>query len=351
MTDDAQPNRKPVTTRDIAAFAGVSNATVSLALRNHPRISQATRTRVQRAAQTLGYRPDPQIAKLMHRLRMTRAPGFQSTIAAITTVPESLQLRYLHDIIQSARNRAESLGHAFMILRPSEKEVKAAALQRILLSRGVEGLLILPMLSPGNIEGWLDWRYFAVVTATYSVTTPDFHRVVPHQFGNSLRLCRELARLGYQRIGLVHSKEHDIAVHHGFSGAVAWHNLIGGSEMVRPLIHENADASDLERWFAAEKPDVIITSGEPECRLIAHRLGLSIPGPVGFAVMDWYGQPDLAGIDEHPSAIGAAAVNLLNTEIISGNLGIPDVPTITMISGKWVPGPSAGRLQESQNPG
>ena len=40
--------RRPrVPLRDIARELGVSHVTVSLALRNHPRISEATRSRVQ----------------------------------------------------------------------------------------------------------------------------------------------------------------------------------------------------------------------------------------------------------------------------------------------------------------
>jgi LacI family transcriptional regulator len=45
--------------REIAERAGVSTAGVSLALRDHPRISEPTRKRVQRVARELGYAPAP----------------------------------------------------------------------------------------------------------------------------------------------------------------------------------------------------------------------------------------------------------------------------------------------------
>jgi LacI family transcriptional regulator len=47
----------------------VSHATVSLALRNDPRISPATKRKVFAAARRLGYRPDPHLAELMDLLR------------------------------------------------------------------------------------------------------------------------------------------------------------------------------------------------------------------------------------------------------------------------------------------
>ena len=39
--------------------------TVSLALRNHPRLPQDTRERIQKMAERLGYRPDPFLQALV----------------------------------------------------------------------------------------------------------------------------------------------------------------------------------------------------------------------------------------------------------------------------------------------
>ena len=343
MPDAPHPAEKPVTTRDVAARAGVSSATVSLALRDNPRIAPKTRELVKRVAAELGYRPDPQLAKLMHRLQAQRLPGFQSTIAALTTIPEERELDYAHDISSSAKARAEALGYAFTVMRLPDQDTQKTSVQRILLSRGVEGLLLLPLDTARAIDDWLDWSRFSVVAATYGVLAPDFHRVVPHQFGNTLLLCEKLAKLGYRRIGLVIPAHHDLTVHHGFSAAVAWQNLFGGTEMVRPLVHTGAIPADLERWFKRERPDVIIAPGEADCRTIARRLKLALHGPVGFAITDRYKDSEFAGIDERPFEIGAAAVDLLHTKILSGNAGVPKVPTVAMITGEWIPGPSVGR--------
>lgn len=281
----------------------------------------------------------------MHHLRLSRRPGFQSTIAALTTIPESQELEYLHDIHQAAKSRAESLGYAFMLMRVPNGTKEKSSLQRILSSRGVEGLLVLPLQNPIDIEQWLNWEQFAVVTATYSNTAPEFHRVVPHQFGNALRICQELAGLGYRRIGLVQASGQDLAVHHGFAAAVTWQNTLGGTEMVQPLLYPGLEPEGVKEWYRSEKPDVILTSGAGDSRQIAEQLNLQIPGPVGFAVMNWYGQQDLAGIDEHPSEIGRAAVDLLHSKIINGSIGIPEAPTLSMVSGRWVSGPSVRHMR------
>jgi len=340
MSSEAAKSRPTV--RAVAAAAGVSAMTVSLAMRNHPRIPAPTRLLVRRAAAKLGYRPDPVVAKLMHHLRVGRTPGYQSTIGALTTIAEGADEPYLADIVQNARRRAEELGYSFSVFRIDDESGARPALQRVLRSRGVEGLILLPIAKPRVMAEVLDWRDFAVVTTTFGVLSPEFHRVVPHQFGNGLQICQQLVRSGYRRIGLVLPAEHDLRVHHGFSGAVSWQNLLGGTEFVRPFIHEATlpTPRGLQQWFKRERPDVIIAAGDKECRLIATLLGLRAPGPVGFVSANKAGRSAFAGIEEQPAEIGATAIEQLAGMIQRGEKGIPAVPKVTMIDGRWIGGRS-----------
>ncbi len=340
MPSEAAKSRPTV--RAVAAAAGVSAMTVSLAMRNHPRIPAATRTLVRRAATKLGYRPDPEVAKLMHHLRVGRKPGFQSTIGALTTVAEGADEPYMSDIMRSARQRAEELGYGFSIFRIDNQPGARPALQRMLRSRGVEGLVLLPMATPRVMTEVLDWRDFAVVTTTFGVLSPEFHRVVPHQFGNGLQICRQLVKAGYRRIGLLLPAEHDVRVHHGFSGAVSWQNVIGGTEFIRPFLHPGILPAerDLQRWFKDERPDVIIAAGDEKCRHAATQLDLRVPGAVGFVSANKAGKSAFAGIEEQPLEIGATAIELLGGMIQRGEKGVPAVPKVTMIDGRWVAGRS-----------
>src|ERR1035437_9617752 len=54
-----------VTLADVARKAGVHVTTVSLALRNHPRLPPHTRERIQALAKRLGYAPDPMLRALV----------------------------------------------------------------------------------------------------------------------------------------------------------------------------------------------------------------------------------------------------------------------------------------------
>ena len=329
-----------VTLRMIAERAGLSLTAGSFALRNNPKIPAATRQRVRRAAEELGYRPDPQIAKLMHHLRARRAPAFQSTLAALTTIPEESRLPYIQEIVRSARGTAESLGYKLQLLTMEEAPEARPDLQRMLLSRGVEGILLLPLRAPRELGRLLEWSKFAVVATTYAVLAPEFHRVVPHQFNNMLTLCRELMQRGYRRIGLVEPAQHDRTVNRSFSAAVTWQSFFGGTEPVLPLIYEGAQPLELKSWFARERPDVIIGSGDADGRAMARELGLRIPGPVGFASANKSDPSIFAGMEERPADIGAAAVRLLASLLQHGEKGIPAVPTVTMVKGEWIDGRS-----------
>lgn len=343
----AFPSGPRPTIRTIAAHAGVSSATVSLALRGHPRISASTRRLVARAAQEVGYRPDPQVAKLMHHLRFARRPGYQASLAALTTVPVGEDTAYLDEMVRSARDRAEQLGYGFTLFRLEHSRHRDPALQRMLRSRGVEGIVLLPIATPSDMSGLLKWSEFSVVTATYGVLAPQFHRVVPHQFGNALEICRHVAQAGYRRIGLVLSAQQDVRVHHGFSAAVAWQGTIGGTEFVRPCIHEGAlpDAALVRAWFEREHPDVVVTSGDVTCGPVADLLGLHVPGPIGLVSASKVERSVFAGIDERPHEIGAAAIDHLATMIQHGDKGAPAVPRVIMIDGCWIDGRSVHGVQ------
>ena len=333
---------KRPTLRQIAALAGISATTVSLALRDHPKISADTRAKVRAVAAKLGYRPDPYVSKLMYHLQVRDKRGFQATLCALTTQREGRHFAYAEEMKRSAQQRADSLGYCLTVMHIEGTPGPRADLQRVLTSRGIEGIILLPMGAPADFTDLLNWENFSVVSATYGVLAPRFHRVVPHQFSNTMLLCRTLAARGYRRIGLVLHAHHDVRVHHSFSAAVSWQNLLGGTQMVKPLIYEGDEPYDLRHWFEAENPDVIISAGAADERVIMRKLGLSVPGPVGFAItaVNSTVSSGMAGIEERPGEIGARAIELLAGMLQRGERGIPAVPTVTMIEGGWVDGPS-----------
>lgn len=336
--DAASSPRKRITTREIAAKAGVSNSTVSLALRNSPLIARETREKIQKLAQRLGYRPDPDVSRLMYHLRQRHKPRFKSVIVGLTTNVESDEQSYMLRLWGGARTRAEALGYGASLQRVRPAELRRGSILRTLRNRGVEGILLLPQQATLALENAPEWSNFSVVVATHAIATPEFHRVVPDQFGNTLLLCRKLAQHGCRRIGLLVWRHLDQRVGHRISGAVTWQNALGDTEPVAPLVYEDDFRPKLAAWFKRERPDAIVVGLEQEAHEIARLLGLSIPGRVVFAVTDGNEPQKLPGIDQRAGDVGAGSVSVLHGLMQSGERGIPSVPHLTMIQGAWNPG-------------
>ena len=70
---------------DIARKAGVHITTVSLALRDSPRLPVATKTRIKTLADEMGYQPDPMLSALTAYRRNAKIQQTQGTLAWITT--------------------------------------------------------------------------------------------------------------------------------------------------------------------------------------------------------------------------------------------------------------------------
>lgn len=92
---ETSSSSKPVTQADIAAIVGCSQNTVTLALRNSPRISESRRQRILSVAQKLGYRPS--IAARGLRRGRSGLIGLYGVIDAVRSDFINKLMRALHD--------------------------------------------------------------------------------------------------------------------------------------------------------------------------------------------------------------------------------------------------------------
>jgi LacI family transcriptional regulator len=326
------------TLRELAELAGVSQMTVSRAMAGRGRIAAATRRRILDLAGRHGYRPDPEISKLMHHLRNRRTRRFQSMIFGLTTRSADDPEPYSRNLREGAARQLAERGYGFELLHLERDGTRPAGLQRMLHSRGVEGLMLLPQQAPVDLSDLLEWNRFAVVSASASATVPGAHRVIPHHFANMLLLCRTLAGQGHRRIGLVLDAAHDRRTEHGFTAGVTWHGLNEARHFVPPFLRRNQTSSGLRTWFAREKPDVIITSEFGTAELAATQLGRALKGSLRFVIASRMPRDDgnLPGIDERPELIGHAAADLLAGLVEKRNRSRPDASHTTLLTGRWV---------------
>ena len=125
-----------VTSHDVARRAGVSQSTVSRALRNY-RVSRATRERVLAAADELGYVPSEIARSLV--TQNTRTVGI--VVTDLTSVFYPHIVAPLHDELAALGYRMVIFTEAVESDSPAQEETVKPLLER-LLDRSIDGVVL-----------------------------------------------------------------------------------------------------------------------------------------------------------------------------------------------------------------
>lgn len=334
--------------KDVAAAAGVSAMTVSLALRNHTSLPLRTRNRIQKLATKIGYRPDPNISRLMERVRGKKPSASGTVLAYLTAHEERFAWKSIstqRDYHGGAAERACELGYTLEEFWLREPGMTEQRLSRILRNRGIEGLLIAPLQLPGSLYKKLQWRHFSIVELGYSLRSPVLHRCCNQQFQSMMLLLQRLMKAGYRRMGLALGPGQDErANHHWRAAYLATQSLLpdDGGRQIPMLFGEHGGWSrDIFRaWLRSAAPDVVVTVGT-EVQQWLRELDVRTPGDVGLANVDINEtMPGITGINQNAHQVGAAAVDLLLSQMRTGERGLPSVPRSLMVDGYFVQGSS-----------
>lgn len=140
------------TLHDVAQRAGVSRALVSIVMRDAPGASEATRERVRRAADEIGYRPDP-------RARMLRSQR-SNLLGVVFTAGQEFHA----GLVDGVYRAAEILGYDVLLscVTPHHNEVRAV---RTLLDDRVEALVLIGSGLPARELVEIDTRLPVTVVA------------------------------------------------------------------------------------------------------------------------------------------------------------------------------------------
>jgi len=333
--------------KTIAAEAKVSVMTVSLALRNFPRISAETRKMVMDIAAKQGYRPNPMVANLMTHIRSSRPIPYQANLAYLTAfdAPNSWKKHPVAELAyEGICHRAQDLGFLIDTFWLNEPRLNCQRLSQMLKSRNIHGVIVAPLPKAASLDH-LDWSQWSSVALGYSMLSPRINVVTHHQFHGISLILRKLEEKGYTRIGLVIEQEVDDKVDRTFSSCMAGHQLrIPERDRVPPYF-QSLDPKTLGAWLKRYKPQVVI--GHDGLVHNLDILGLSSPRDISVALLaaPLERSPHLSGLNQNWSMVGAAAVDTVVAQIYRNEPGIPKLPQTVMLEGSWfegtsTPGPS-----------
>jgi len=333
----------------IAAEVGCSKNTVSLALRNDPRIKASTRETIQKVADRLGYRPNAIVSNLMAQLRSGQSGGFQGKLALFNAYRDQNAFTTHATIpayVHGCERRAEKLGYTFDQFWLHEPKLKAESLIRILHTRGIKGIVIVGMMDEYRLPPHLRplWETFpSVVTGVRTRDPALSFSCVDHHDLTVSAFEQALAR-GYQRPALVVEERIDRLVEGRFSGAMLT------AQQTLPARHRipaftqislaRRDSKLFSRWFDRHRPDVILTLYNIVYPWL-EKLGRQVPQDVGVIQLEWReSHAEISGMNQHNDVVGEAAVDMVVGQIHRNENGVPAFPRATMIGASWMEGQS-----------
>lgn len=336
---------RPVTMKTVAQKAGVTQATVSLSLANHPRIPPATRARIQDVARALGYRPNPFVSALMRARRQSMLEVGRPVLALVNCLEarntwRSTPAPTVRAMLSGAIARTEARGYQPQEFWLHEDGMSAARFGSILRARGIVGALLSP-LAAGEPPPDLPWAELA--TVRLGVPLPDLNlpSVCNDHFAASQQIAREAHALGYRRPGLVLSALHRTRFHGRWDGGLeAARFLLPGLRAVQPLVLESFDdTSPLGSWLAQEQPDLVITPQPESLEKPLAKLGFKVPRRIGLASLACRRPDDpISGVWQNGALLGATAVDRVISMLEANERGLTSQPSCTMVGGVWNPG-------------
>lgn len=334
---------KVFTIREIARLVGCSPTTVSLALRNHPRISPATRDRIIAIAERTGYARDPVVSTLMTQLRSARKARPVEKLAILTwwDKPGSRHNARgiaLHDGIHA---RARQLGYEIEEFWAREPRMTMARLSHILHSRSIRGVIFMSMMhARGRVS--LTWPHFATAAVGQTIIKPGLHHATQAFFHGMMLTLRNLKRHGYTRVGYTNLIEQDdMNSNVWLSAYLGYQHRTTQREIIPALLVPAWEKGRLLEWIERYKIQVIVTNMHEQILALLHDAGLRVPEDISLASLDCIAPVDTcAGIDILRGEIGAKTVDLVVEQLQNNELGLPAHPKIVSIEGVWRDGSS-----------
>lgn len=340
-----------VTMKDVAAKAGVHHSTVSLCLKNHPRISASTRERVLKIARELGYRPHPYLTSLSRFRRGGQVGAGSPTIAFVTFsstrggwkawMPE-LQDCYQQALIQ-ARSRGFHLEEFWLpIHRASPRR-----LGEILYTRGIRAVLLTPLPNPIDDLDW-QWDRLAAVALGPSVRNPRLHRVRNNHFESMALVMRKCLESGYKRVGLALKEVVNRKMEFRWLAPYLLHQYrLGIPNPPKPLLATTWTKEVFLSWLEQNQPDVVVAVNIRETTQWLEEAGFRIPRDIGLVSLSAPSQGRQTGVFQDWPMQGKRAVNLLMDLLDNNQLGLHDQPNLLLVKSLWNPGETIRPAKES----
>jgi LacI family transcriptional regulator len=272
---------KRVTIADLAKILGIDKSSISLALRDSPKMSLATRARVQRAAREHNYAPNWAAKQLA-----------SSSSHAIGLVMPSTFACLLHpNVMATIQHLARLSSERGLTLNIIANDQLMASPDQPLVPLHADGLLVW-----GDVPAASTLQFSSAYARPCIVLDP-FHPTYTRYAGNSIRirnkegasaLTRHLYDRGARQLTFVQVVNDHLGHDERWRGAKQTWSEHASAESLRKLHIDELTDEDLEK-VAARRDGAIFCSNDHGAMKVWHRLrrlGVTIPKDVRLAGFD-----------------------------------------------------------------
>ena len=319
----------------VAREAGVALSTASLALRGSPLVKAATAARVKAVAEKLGYRADLRVGSLMARIRRAKGTQDRERLAfawVSVTRADTHNHEFCRVSFAGAKRRAEELGCALEEFWLHEDGMTAGRLEKILVTRGITGVVFSAPMHDMEVEVDWNWPRFAAAVIGNSEFHPALHRAGHYHYRSMWMAMERLKAHGCLRPAAVLHEPHHRRIHGVHQAAfLANHPLPKQAlAMARFGLPENKE--EMRAWVTKVKADALIFVVRPEPEVLAW---LQTVPELKWVVTLASPGGRLPGIDMREDLVAASAVDLVVAQLHRNERGVPAHPTTLLLEGEW----------------
>ena len=251
------PSRTPVRLEDVAKLAGVSSGTVSRVLNQPNMVATETATAVKNAIAKLGWVP--------HGAARALASHKTQTIGAI--IP-NLANPVFAEMIYAVQNRLTLAGYTLLIGCSAYDPDKALSEARAMVSRGIDGLMLLGESYPDAL-----WTLLTVQRVPYLIAYSFRSGTERHFVGvdndRAARLSvKHLLDLGHRDFAIVNQdltwNDRAAARLQGYTAVLAEHGIWLGRDQViqKPWSIREGHAAFEQIWQSGHRPTAVICGND-----------------------------------------------------------------------------------------
>ncbi|QRN86569.1 LacI family DNA-binding transcriptional regulator [Clostridia bacterium] len=307
---------KKVTINDVARKAGVAKSTVSRTFAEGESVSEATRKRVLRVAEELGYEPNP----------LAKALSVSSTKIIAIVVPNTESI-HISQVTRGVISTLSKAGYSVVTVDSSENFGEQTNIHKPLSNQLVDGIINCYSSAAEEIKILSSKKPVVCVGDRPEGYDADFVGVDYLQ--GYRMLCDYIKNQGYKHLCLVNGQEDENA--RRMSGlfkkaASAYGLVISDEDIFYANWTPNSGYQAMQKILKKNRPDVVVCASDMVAFgaiKAAHNNGLDVPKDIAICGMDdsmisKYTIPSLTTLKFSPFKLGAQAAKMILNRLENG---------------------------------